>query len=394
MIDYNIIATGSKGNAVVIDRKILIDCGVSFKALSKVYWALKLVLLTHIHSDHFQPTTLRLLAENRPTLRFACCAWLCKPLVDAGVPVSQIDVLEPGHMYGYGICNVRPDMVKHNVPNCAWKVWLPSGKLFYCTDMNNLNGITAPNYDLYMVEANYDDAEIQAKIAEKKLNGEYIYELGVLHNHMSIHVGILGDAGSDILMIAGVHEYGATISAKNVKHLAIPLNMEAKNAGSPRKFNDLRFIPVSPGYGFLVRDRKHPQKAPGRKKQEKHDAKKHPSGGEEDPRPNEDYEWMYMLVDSVTIPERSFIRASFDTGKATLENICKEAVDGIILKKWTAQEAADYIGKWAVEMTHDYFNTKLSPPKSATTQLTSTQYQPLFDTGRLYNSISYSVEGI
>lgn len=186
MIDYNIIATGSKGNAVVIDQKILIDCGVSFKALSKVYRALKLVLLTHIHSDHFQPTTLRLLAENRPTLRFACCAWLCKPLVDAGVPVSQIDVLEPGHMYGYGIYNVRPDMVKHNVPNCAWKVWLPSGKLFYCTDMNNLNGITAPNYDLYMVEANYDDAEIQAKIAEKKLNGEYIYELGVLHNHMSL----------------------------------------------------------------------------------------------------------------------------------------------------------------------------------------------------------------
>ena len=37
-----------------------------------------------------------------------------------------------------------------------------------------------------MVEANYDDAEIQAKIAEKKLNGEYIYELGVLHNHMSL----------------------------------------------------------------------------------------------------------------------------------------------------------------------------------------------------------------
>ena len=71
MIDYNIIATGSKGNAVVIDQKILIDCGVSFKALSKVYRALKLVLLTHIHSDHFQPTTLRLLAENRPTLRFA-----------------------------------------------------------------------------------------------------------------------------------------------------------------------------------------------------------------------------------------------------------------------------------------------------------------------------------
>ena len=177
MIDYNIISTGSQGNAVVIEHKILIDCGVSFKAL---------VLLTHIHSDHFHPSTLRLLASNRPTLRFACCAWLCKPLVDAGVPVSQIDVLDPGHLYGYGICNVIPHMVKHNVPNCGWKVWLDGRKLFYCTDMNNLNGISAPNYDLYMVEANYDDKDIQAKIAEKKLTGEYIYEKRVLRDHMSV----------------------------------------------------------------------------------------------------------------------------------------------------------------------------------------------------------------
>ena len=173
MIDYNIISTGSQGNAVVIEHKILIDCGVSFKALAAEYRTLKLVLLTHIHSDHFHPSTLRLLASNRPTLRFACCAWLCKPLVDAGVPVSQIDVLDPGHLYGYGICNVIPHMVKHNVPNCGWKVWLDGRKLFYCTDMNNLNGISAPNYDLYMVEANYDDKDIQAKIAEKKLTGEY-----------------------------------------------------------------------------------------------------------------------------------------------------------------------------------------------------------------------------
>lgn len=34
MIGYNIIATGSKGNAVVIEHEILIDCGVPFKALA------------------------------------------------------------------------------------------------------------------------------------------------------------------------------------------------------------------------------------------------------------------------------------------------------------------------------------------------------------------------
>ena len=55
MIGYNIIATGSKGNAVVIEHEILIDCGVPFKALAAEWKTLKLVLLTHIHCDHFQP---------------------------------------------------------------------------------------------------------------------------------------------------------------------------------------------------------------------------------------------------------------------------------------------------------------------------------------------------
>ena len=53
MIRYSIIATGSKGNAVKIDD-ILIDCGVSFKKLKDVYKYIRLVLLTHEHSDHIK----------------------------------------------------------------------------------------------------------------------------------------------------------------------------------------------------------------------------------------------------------------------------------------------------------------------------------------------------
>ena len=178
---------------------------------------------------------------------------------------------------------------------------------------------------------------------------------------LKIHVGIMGDAGSDLLTIAGVHEYGATIRAKKAKNLSIPLTDEAKKAGSPRNIKNLQFIPVSPGYGYLAREK---SKAKGK---------------EYDPS---NYDWLYMLVDSVEIPERSFIRGSYDNGKDTLDSLCKEAIDGIISSHWTAEQ----------EMTRDYFNTKLKPPKSKTTQLTSTQYQPLFDTGRLYNSITYSVE--
>lgn len=190
---------------------------------------------------------------------------------------------------------------------------------------------------------------------------------------LTVHIGIMGDAGSDLLMIAGVHEYGATIHAKNVKHLSIPLTKEAKDAGSPRNIQGLEFIPISKGYGYLVR-----------LKPSKKNAKEYSP---------DNYDWLFMLVESVEIPERSFIRASYDTGLKKLEDICKEATDSIIRKGWTAQEAADFIGKWALEMTRNYFDTELTPEKSATTMLTTEQKQPLFDTGRLYNSITYRVEG-
>lgn len=184
-IPYTIISTGSEGNAVVINKYVLVDCGVTFKALQQYYKDLKIVLLTHIHSDHFQKTTIRLLAKERPTLRFACGPWLARELLECGVSKSNIDVLSPNTIYNYGACNIIQIPLVHNVLNCGYKIHFPIGKVIYATDTNNLNGITARDYDLYMIEANYVDEEIQEKIKEKQANGEYAYELQVLRNHLS-----------------------------------------------------------------------------------------------------------------------------------------------------------------------------------------------------------------
>lgn len=184
-VPYHVISTGSKGNAVVINDFILVDCGVPYKTIKPFTPKLKLVLLTHIHSDHFRPSTLRTLARERPTLRFACCSWLASDLVAAGVPAKNIDILEIGVMYGYGICNVIPVALVHNVPNCGYKIHFPIGKVFYATDTNNLNGISARNYDLYMVEANHEEETILKKITDKKAAGEYAYEVHAMRNHLS-----------------------------------------------------------------------------------------------------------------------------------------------------------------------------------------------------------------
>jgi Cft2 family RNA processing exonuclease len=185
MIPYHIISTGSQGNAVILHDHILIDCGVSYHAIDPFVPQIKLVLLTHIHGDHFRPSTLHRLSAERPTVRFACCRWLVSPLLAAGIPSRSIDALEPDVTYDYRICRITPIALIHNVPNCGYKIHFPEGKVFYATDTNNLNGIVAKNYDLYMVEANYEDAEIQARIAEKREAGEYAYEMQVLKNHLS-----------------------------------------------------------------------------------------------------------------------------------------------------------------------------------------------------------------
>lgn len=184
-MNYNIISTGSQGNAVVVNNHILIDCGVTFKALKGVYKDLQIVLCTHIHTDHFKPQTLKRLAQERPTLRFGCCQWLVKPLVDAGIPKQNIDVYEIGKIYDYKAFKVSPIKLYHNAQNCGYRVFASGEKAIYATDTGHLQGITAKDYDLYMIEANYDEDDLEQRIIEKTAAGQYCYELYVAERHLS-----------------------------------------------------------------------------------------------------------------------------------------------------------------------------------------------------------------
>lgn len=189
---YNIISTGSKGNAVVINDRIMIDCGVPLKALEPVKKDLCLVLLTHQHSDHFNPRTVRALHKERPALRWGCCKWMVGPLLEAGVDKRRIDVIRPDkpgettHAMIYnGLAIVWPELLVHNVPNCGWHIEHGGERLFYATDTGTLDGIEARGYDLYMVEANHIRAEIETRIKLKKAAGEYAYECEAKRNHLS-----------------------------------------------------------------------------------------------------------------------------------------------------------------------------------------------------------------
>ena len=190
---FDVIATGSTGNAVVINGSILIDAGVPFKALEAVKKDLKLVLLTHVHGDHFRPRTVRALHKERPTLRWGCCEWMVGPLLEAGVDKRVIDVYDPDLpaflMYGPAL-SVRPQRLVHDVPNCGYHmIFSPEHdrreRLFYSTDTATLDGVEAKDYDLYMIEANHTMEEIQRRAWEKLNAGEFAYEVRAAANHLS-----------------------------------------------------------------------------------------------------------------------------------------------------------------------------------------------------------------
>lgn len=187
---FDVIATGSTGNAVVINGTIMIDCGVPLKALEAVKKDLKLVLLTHAHGDHFKPRTVRALHKERPTLRWGCCDWMVGPLLEAGVDKRVIDVYRFDENYSYVMhmgapVYVGPFPLVHDVPNCGYKIY-DSGKfLFYATDTATLDGIEAPGYDLYMIEANHTREELEARARAKMEKGEFVYEVRAAANHLS-----------------------------------------------------------------------------------------------------------------------------------------------------------------------------------------------------------------
>ena len=184
----DVIATGSQGNAVALGGEILIDCGVSYRRIAHLVPTLKLVLLTHRHTDHFALATIIRLHAERPTLRFGCCEWMVPHLIAAGVPARLIDIFATmNNIYAYDdgrIC-ICPFPLHHDVENCGYKIAYGDEKILYATDTATMDGVVARGFDLYLIEANHTEDELADRIQRKTEAGEYVYEHRVEVTHLS-----------------------------------------------------------------------------------------------------------------------------------------------------------------------------------------------------------------
>jgi hypothetical protein len=186
----------------------------------------------------------------------------------------------------------------------------------------------------------------------------------------SVFVGILGNVDSEFIKIAAANEFGAVIKPKKGKFLTIPLVPEAKGK-SPRSFGDLKLI---------------------RKKGSKGEA-----GGILARVNGTNIEPIFALVKQVIIPERSFMRETFEN-TAVIDAIREEARYGIedyFAGKIEAIQILHRIGQRMVSEIRNRIvdNDPALAPNSPLTLKLKSGSGPLRDSLRLFQAISYSIDG-
>jgi phosphoribosyl 1,2-cyclic phosphodiesterase len=179
---YKILSTGSEGNAVIYFDTVMVDCGIAFALIKNYIKDIQLILLSHEHCDHFNLSTLKKIQFERPCIRIGCGEFMTEKLSG----IRNIDVMEIGKIYNYGTFKISPVRLYHDTPNFGYRIFNDSKKIFHATDTFTLEGITAKGYDLYALEANYDEAHIWDVIEEKRLRGEYAHQKGAINSHLSI----------------------------------------------------------------------------------------------------------------------------------------------------------------------------------------------------------------
>lgn len=180
-------------------------------------------------------------------------------------------------------------------------------------------------------------------------------------DHLSIEIGVFGSDDSFYAMIAGVHEFGMTISAKG-KYLVIPL--KAKYKGVDPKTLDLFFLHTKEGHNFLCKN-------VGKDK----------------------IEFCYMLAKQVNIPERSFIRSTFDENMDNWVAFFSKRIEMICMGQLTAKEAYSQLGAQIVGDIQKKMRNIKEPPLSGVTKAArrGNSDNPLIDTGQLRQHVTWRV---
>lgn len=177
-------------------------------------------------------------------------------------------------------------------------------------------------------------------------------------NGTSVDVGVLE---GEHAWLAAIHEYGCNIKAKNRQYLTVPLIPEAVGKKA-RSFTNLFVYTSKKGNKFLARS------------------------------VNNSLELVYWLTPSVTIPERSFLRAGFDKHHEEVVKSALRMMPAVIHGEMSEAQFFEEFGNMFSGTIYDYAMDLKTPEKHSITVSQTGIENPLVGaTGSMTDGISYKV---
>lgn len=152
-MQYEIIGSGSKGNCVVIND-VMVDCGLPFKKIKESLYDIKYLLLTHIHSDHVRPATLKSIKQLFPRIT-----------IIGNWEVAQKFGVDIICNHGFEVVTddytFTPFECEHDVVTTGFTWKYKHLDILYATDTSNMSNAPDMKYDYFFLESNYDQKKIE-----------------------------------------------------------------------------------------------------------------------------------------------------------------------------------------------------------------------------------------
>lgn len=197
---YEIIGSSSKGNCIIVEDVLMLDVGITYKKIKDYLPKIKLIFISHSHQDHLLPSTIKKIAYNYPTIKFLTGSEeVVKKLVDCNINVKNIYILPSKRdyscfdsyntkWYDLGLLKVQLQGLYHDTPNYALKWEIGGKKGIYVVDTSRIDHIVAQDYDLYLIESNYNEKLLKNHIQECIDNGDNENKLYYLNRVERVHL--------------------------------------------------------------------------------------------------------------------------------------------------------------------------------------------------------------
>jgi phosphoribosyl 1,2-cyclic phosphodiesterase len=199
-MEIQTLASGSSGNAHLINGDLLLDCGLPLKTLEKkseyTLYMLQACLVGHSHSDHSK--AMKALAmRGTPVYASAGTYEQLDLLAEASNMVSDYRIAEAGKMIEVGNYQILPFEVFHDHPSQPCQEPLGflvqdmfpnsiSGtydKLVYITD-TRYSAVTFEEVTHYMIECNHSKKLINQSLQDGKIP-QFLYDR-IICTHFSL----------------------------------------------------------------------------------------------------------------------------------------------------------------------------------------------------------------